>query len=108
MTAIDLIRAERERQIEQEGWTAEHDADAFHRDGELAWAAMYYAMPSDLAVDYENCDEVNPTIQPIDFYPANWSQKWAKRDSKTRIRQLVVAGALIAAEIDRLKALEGE
>lgn len=42
-TGVELIAAERRRQVDVEEWTAEHDAD--HRDGELAWAACYYAMP---------------------------------------------------------------
>jgi hypothetical protein len=43
MTEIELIAAERKRQIEEEGWTAEHDEQ--WKKGELAKAAMCYAMP---------------------------------------------------------------
>lgn len=95
MTGIERIAAERRRQIEEEGWTAEHDADRYHKRGELAEAACYYAWP-----------EENTKITPWLLYPDTWSTEWGKRCSKTRIRQLEVAGALIAAEIDRLQAEE--
>ena len=42
MSAIDDITAERKRQIEQEGWSANHD-DLEHDDGALAKAAICYA-----------------------------------------------------------------
>jgi hypothetical protein len=42
-TGIELIAEERKRQIEVEGWTAEHDDE--HTDGELALAAVCYATP---------------------------------------------------------------
>jgi hypothetical protein len=40
-TGIELIAAERKRQIEAKGWTYEHD-DA-HEEGELIAAAVCYA-----------------------------------------------------------------
>ncbi|WP_373400076.1 hypothetical protein V8V91_10940 [Algoriphagus halophilus] len=48
-TGIELIAEERQRQIEKEGWTSEHDAK--HKNGELAHAAATYAM-TDLYGDY--------------------------------------------------------
>jgi hypothetical protein len=84
MTGIELIAAERRRQIEAEGWTPEHD-DA-HRNNELARAAAAYALPD----DYRDCDH----------WP--WNDSW-KPTPDDRIRELVKAGALIVAEIDRLQ-----
>ncbi|MCM0757438.1 hypothetical protein M7775_02505, partial [Sporomusa sphaeroides DSM 2875] len=43
-SGIELIAAERQRQISQEGWTPEHDDQ--HANGELALAAACYAIPS--------------------------------------------------------------
>lgn len=43
-TGVDLIAAERKRQIEKEGWTLQHDRDE-HTGGELALAACCYAAP---------------------------------------------------------------
>ena len=42
-------------------------------------------------------------LRQIEQESFTWKVSWAKRESKDRIRQLVVAGALIAAEIDRLQ-----
>ena len=99
----EMIIAERDRQIEQEGFDAKHDAGLYHRDGELAWAACYYAMPEPLVL---RDGGYRVTVYPIALFPDNWDPLWAKRDSKDRISQLVAAGALIAAEIDRLLALK--
>ena len=77
----DVI-AERRRQISAECWTPEHD-DA-HRNGELAQAAACYA-------DGEFSD----------IWP--WDESWWK--PTTRRRNLVKAGALILAEIERLDRL---
>lgn len=98
MTGLELIAAERKRQIEQEGWTAEHDLQ--HDEEELAWAACYYAMPSSIF-------EAHTDVTPADmFRETGWCDEYAKRGKKTRKQQLVIAGALIAAEIDRLLAEE--
>lgn len=86
-TGIDLIRAERERQVSVEGWTAEHDDE--HYGGDLAHAAAHYALtPSHrYLVDW-------PWPEPPKGHDAFYGPE--------RIRDLVKAGALIAAEIDRL------
>lgn len=42
-TGIELISEERQRQINVEGWTAEHDSE--HVNNELALAAACYIVP---------------------------------------------------------------
>lgn len=84
-TGIELIAEERQRQISKEGFTLEHDKQWKH--GELAEAAACYASWEDRPFDVEE-------IWPFDI---SW---W--KPSKDRIRELQKAGALIAAEIDRL------
>ena len=44
MTGIEFIAAERQRQIEEEGWSIERDCNN-HPSGELVMAAMCYACP---------------------------------------------------------------
>ena len=97
-TGIELIAEERQRQIEKEGWTAEHDAE--HKDGELADAAAYYAMTEETIdfIDNEWGNDMHLHIWPFDL-------KWLKRTPDNRIKELQKAGALIAAEIDRLQRL---
>lgn len=90
-TAIQLIEQERRRQIEQEGWTPEHD-DA-HSHGELAAAAAMYALSG-----------ASHTVEPLPITLDNcwpWSRDWWK--PKDQRRDLVRAGALIVAELERLE-----
>ena len=84
---INLIEAERDRQQYMEGWSEEHDDK--HVNNELALAAACYAVPDVFSQGY---------------WPPTWDLSWHK--STTRIRDLVKAGALIAAEIDRLQRIE--
>ncbi|MCM0758081.1 hypothetical protein M7775_05755 [Sporomusa sphaeroides DSM 2875] len=95
-SGIELIAAERQRQIEKEGWTAEHDRQ--HAFGELILAAMCYATP----LEYR--EEIKT---PVGMVPVNWpwsNEHW--KPTPDRIRELQKAGALIAAEIDRLQRKE--
>lgn len=80
------VLAERYRQIAAEGWTPEHDDE--HDDGSLAAAAACYALG-------DQAGEL----------PAGWPQSWDEswwRPSADARRNLVKAGALILAEIERL------
>jgi len=126
-SGIDLIAAERLRQICKEGWTPEHDEE--HTDGELARAAAAYALHGLSPEGHEHAirglavrefeDAWGETIGPrnhnlvIDgsfFFPRTWTPDWwkpkqydpRKNSTKNRVRDLSKAGALIAAEIDRL------
>lgn len=94
-TAIELIADERQRQIEQEGWSLHGDDQ--HLAGELALAASCYAIPP----GEHYCPD------PPDSWP--WDPSWWKPSPDDRVRELVKAGALIVAEIERLqRADQGE
>lgn len=82
MRAIRDISAERQRQIQSEGWTPEHDDE--HRNGAIAHAAAAYAL--------------------ADRYPAGRLWPWSIETWKPKSHRenLVRAGALILAEIERL------
>lgn len=86
--ALADVAAERRRQVDVEGWTPEHD-DA-HSDGALARAAGCYALHAGRESDRWRGYLV--------WWP--WSTKWWRPTS--RRRDLVKAGALILAEIERL------
>lgn len=95
------VLAERKRQVEKEGWTPEHDDQ--HETGELARAAGLYALiaGSD-ATTYRNAvskyglnDYASAAMK---LWP--WDASWWKPSD--RRRDLVKAGALILAEIERL------
>jgi hypothetical protein len=93
-----LIAIERRRQLDSEdnggeGWTAEHDDE--HGEGNLARAACCYAWSSLSGRDHDE----GPA------WP--WDEEWDKRPAHgasldERIRALEKAGALVAAEVDRL------
>jgi hypothetical protein len=91
-SGIVLIANERERQIDKEGWTAKHDQQ--HIGEELAYAAICYALPNEFKAEGKNT-----------FWP--WEDFNFKPTPDDRIRELAKAGALIAAEIDRLMAEKG-
>lgn len=88
-TALEEIAAERARQINAEGWTPEHDDE--HTDGALAVAAGCYA---------QRAGGVGVLVQgkPPTWWP--WDASWWKPQDPRR--NLIKAGALIVAEIERL------
>ena len=129
LSGIELIAKERERQISEEGWAAEHDDE--HEMGELASAAICYASPFQPFMLERRTDE----YRFRDAFPPSWDSEWDKRERyeedgieqlgcetylvaqaevienivlpiPKRIRNLVKAGALIAAEIDRLQRIK--
>ena len=90
------VLAERQRQIDGEGWTPEHDDGLPF--GELASAAACYAMQTAICgIETRNLvATVEHTIR--DLWP--WAMRWWKPTSHRR--GLVKAAALIIAEIERL------
>ena len=92
-TGIELIAEERLRQIEKEGWTPEHDLT--HKEQELAIGASLYALPNG-----------QREITVRSRWPLMWDYEWWKPSPENRIKELQKAGALIAAEIDRLQNLK--
>lgn len=93
--ALDVL-AERRRQIEALGWTVNHDDQ--HADGELAKAAATYAWASSVHPAIRELGEWGGTANYRRLWP--WHDKWWK--PKDRRSDLVKAGALILAEIERL------
>lgn len=107
---VGLIAAERQRQISQKGWTSKHDDE--HDEGELALAAACYAAGK------ERTHLIHPLNSPRGMEEAGYSYTYSEpapgqitwpwdseyyKPGDDRICELVKAGALIAAEIDRLQ-----
>ena len=118
-TGVELIAEERIRQVVVERWSTKHDDD--HDEGELALAAVCYASPQPLFVK----TDLLQGVSFIDPWPWDHDSDSDKRSFMTendpqelipnadvelplRRRMLVKAGALIAAEIDRLNRCEEE
>ncbi|HBA3870502.1 TPA: ead/Ea22-like family protein [Escherichia coli] len=88
---LDVI-AERQRQQSVEGWMPEHDDE--HCNGELAMAAVCYINETETV----NRNGGKPWGWP-------WDASWWKPNA--RRRNLVKAGALILAEIERIDRAAG-
>lgn len=122
---LRMISHERLRQMEKEGWSKEHDKK--HSDMELAGAAGCYvanAINKHYAEDikdwhekarfqYYQEPESNFFVNSGDrgdrrINRGGWrdgfpfDEKYDKRSKHDKIRSLVIAGALIAAELDKL------
>lgn len=81
---IGEIAQERQRQINDEGWTEDHDDS--HDIEELAVAAACYAYPK--IADY------------------SWPWSYESYKPTNRRRDLIKAAAMIVAEIERIDRLE--
>ena len=112
------VLAERQRQIEAEGWTPDHDDQ--HDRGELAEAGACYAHTASLASYCAHQQSLSEDQRDIDLdeIPAPnkwgapeardesmdlswpWAEKWWKPGERRRM--LVKSAALILAEIERL------
>ena len=93
-TGVELIAAERQRQMGTEGYDEKKDDE--HRHSELAIAAACYAVHQ---------SHVRVVYGSRDGWP--WDEASDKRAKHPPIRRLAIAGALIAAEIDRLHPVPG-
>lgn len=84
-TGAELISEERKEQIEKHGWDIKNDED--YSNNELLKAALF-------------------AINPDQFeWPFNWTPEFRNKIllKTNTVERLKVAGAFIAAEIDRLK-----
>jgi hypothetical protein len=113
----EMIAEERARQFHPEGWDPAHDDG--HKDGSLAIVAACYAVAGreDVRVEAYRDFPVNCGCREAhcehmlcvetrwaDAFP--WEPEADKRAKHPAIRRLVIAGALIAAEIDRLQRID--
>lgn len=95
MTGVELIAAERERQVNEKGYDAAHDDT--HADRGMATSAaqvlVHYYSNGTLGVRrWGSCD--------------NWHI--IEKHGDDPVKLLAIAGALIAAEIDRLQRAEAD
>lgn len=102
LSGAEMITTERNRQISEEGYDKEHDGK--HTQEELSFAAICYAMPKRFRPEGE--DALQLMGWPLEdkyWKPGNYTGIGDPLYKSERIRELTKAGALIAAEIDRLK-----
>jgi hypothetical protein len=102
-TGIELIAIERKRQIEKKGYDKDHDDE--WDCGQLALAGAAYAIPpkkrkTEIGGDaFSACINYSKVLWPFEY-------RYYNPTPQNRIKELVKAGALIAAEIDRLNRVE--
>ena len=99
-TGLNLIAEERLRQIIEEGYTSKYDDRYDHN--QLALAAACYCLPASVRSSH-NFDLRGTTMRKS-LWP--WKDEYWKPSNDNRIRELVKAGALIAAEIDHLLRIQ--
>lgn len=97
-SVIEEIASERRRQVSEEGRS--HDSDDLNVSGQLAGAAACYIMNGLKISRLDLADRVLKMV--ADLWP--WASHWWK--PKDRRRDLIRAGALVVAEIERLDRLE--
>lgn len=106
---VGLISDERQRQVHVEGFDIHHDAAAYD-NMQLAGAAGCY-IANALNKHFEAPDKARFQIQRMakdgnlvgDFNDAwPWADEWDKRGKHDIVRSLVIAGALIAAQVTNI------
>ena len=98
LTVLNEIRNERNRQMESEGWSVEHDDS--HDDESLAMAAACYAAPEDIfrhgerEVRLNSARGVDETVYQydyttvVDYHDAwPWDEEWDKRQKHDRLNR---------------------
>ena len=92
MTGIELISKERQEQIEKHGRTLRYD-ESQNDNSELCDAAHALLLRG-----------VSNLAYRVSTKPYGWDESiWLRMCQKPYRARLIIAGALIAAEIDRLK-----
>lgn len=96
-TGVELIAEERQKQIDKHGFTAQYHVEhpEYYEQNQLNQASasliLFDVIPDDLFLEV----------------PENWDKDWFyKLLNHSQFERLVIAGALIAAELDRLNLKE--
>ena len=95
MTGIEMIAKERQEQIEKHGRTVDNDVIENNHYQLSEAAGLLTALDMD---DFQ--------VTSAECCPVDWDEKiWEKMFNKSYEERLVIAGALIAAELDRLQRI---
>ena len=95
-TGLELIAQERAEQIEKHARTIDADVK-YNKTGELSFAAAALSCPNPASMGLSAANDYS--------CPTGWDVKiWTKMILKPYKERLIIAGALIAAELDRLQA----
>lgn len=116
LSGAELIAKERQRQIDKEGYTPEHDSH--HIEGELAYAAICYANPRKKFIRKREGGALDAPVVTLDSGPDGPGEYYVLpetywpfdiKDWKpvlgSRLREIAKAGAMLAAEGDRIRRM---
>lgn len=93
-TGIKLITKERQKQIDKYSFTGKH-----HKQ-HTEWYDSYQLQESAVILLSHDIDRSDFTVNDC---PHNWDESWFRSlNLKSRKKRLIMAGALIAAELDRI------
>lgn len=102
-SGVEFISSERQEQIEKHGRTLEHDF-AVNALGQMGFAAVALCSEYDVT-GRPRGDEPARIAHFERWCPPGWDKNiWMKMIKKPYKDRLIIAGALIAAEIDRLNS----
>lgn len=90
---IELIAQERKEQLEKHGYTPHEDASRYGSPALIRAACL---------MAYDDA----PKDMPVGFAAPDWAWLLRVKNINNIIKRLTIAGALIAAEIDRLSHIE--
>lgn len=94
-TGLELIQQERNEQIHKHNRQVKEDV-RLNSNGQLSFAAALLCAP----------DPKKIMLDPSQCLPEGWNLTiWSKMIYKPWKERLIIAGALIAAEIDRINAI---
>jgi hypothetical protein len=93
-TGIELIADERREQIEKHGYDAQ-----WYKNNPEYYEAKELSFVAEMALAIEHEEGIDPNVYP-ESWPTEDIDKIFRKPYKER---LIIAGALIAAEIDRLQ-----
>jgi len=108
-TGIELIMEERSEQINKHGRTIPLDVEHNHGEYEIDGDKFHMPQLIHAASQLISLDDspIRENYLSGIFTPHGWDEGiWLKMIAKPYKDRLVIAGALIAAEIDRLQAIE--
>ena len=94
-TGVQLITEEREKQISKHGFTGEHHFNhpEWYENGQLIRASQILLTKT---IDSER-------IKKYHLFPKNWDAEWFKNlCDRPYNERMIIAGALIGAEFDRI------
>ncbi len=101
MTFPEMVAAERKKQIEDKGYTPEHDDT--HREGELAGLAAYHTVAAVGLASGFPYDEVCEKTDSLILYPFDDCEPDIKPSA---LENIVIAAASLQAEAERIMRAE--